>query len=92
MLKNFVDKLLSSKDDDITYVSIDEKGRRINVNSLDPADYAKGVIDSFYSMISFILAAIFEYCSSLEENLDVTSLSITISLLSVIASPLTSRL
>ena len=42
MLKNFVDKLLSSKDDDITYVSIDEKGRRINVNSLDPADYAKG--------------------------------------------------
>ncbi len=51
MLKNFTEKLLSAKDDDIIYISIDEKGRRINVNSLDPADYSQGVIDSFYSTI-----------------------------------------
>ncbi|MCL4396830.1 ATP-dependent DNA helicase [Candidatus Parvarchaeota archaeon] len=51
MLKNFTEKLLSAKEEDIIYVSIDEKGRRINVNSLDPADYSKGVIDSFYSTI-----------------------------------------
>ena len=51
MLKNFTEKLLSAKDDDIIYISIDEKGRRINVNSLDPADYSQGVVDSFYSTI-----------------------------------------
>ena len=51
MLKNFTEKLLSSKVDSIIYVSIEEKGRRINVNSLDPADYSQGVIDSFYSTI-----------------------------------------
>ncbi len=51
MLKNFVEKLLSVREEDIIYVSIDEKGRRINVNVLDPADYASGVIDSFYSTI-----------------------------------------
>ena len=51
MLKNFVEKLLSAKDEDIIYVSVDEKGRRINVNVLDPADHASSVIDSFYSTI-----------------------------------------
>jgi len=51
ILKNFAEKLLSSREEDIVYVSIDEKGRRINVNSLDPADYSQGVIDSFYSTI-----------------------------------------
>ena len=51
ILKNFTEKLLSSKEEDIIYVSIDEKGRKINVNSLDPADYSQGVIDSFYSTI-----------------------------------------
>ena len=51
ILKNFVEKLLSVKDEDIIYVSIDEKGRRINVNSLDPADYSSGVINSFYSTV-----------------------------------------
>jgi DNA excision repair protein ERCC-2 len=51
ILKNFTEKLLSAKEDDIVYVSIDEKGRRVNVNSLDPAIYSQGVIDSFYSTI-----------------------------------------
>ena len=51
ILKNFTEKLLSAKEEDIIYVSIDEKGRRINVNSLDPAIYSQGVIDSFYSTI-----------------------------------------
>lgn len=51
ILKNFVEKLLSAKEEDIIYVSIDEKGKRINVNSLDPADYSAGVIDSFYSTV-----------------------------------------
>ena len=51
ILKNFVEKLLSARREDIIYVSVDEKGRRINVNSLDPADYAAGVMDSFHSTV-----------------------------------------
>lgn len=51
ILKNFVEKLLSAKEEDIIYVSMEEKGRRINVNVLDPAYYSQGVIDSFYSSI-----------------------------------------
>lgn len=51
ILKNFTEKLLSAKEEDLVYVSIDEKGKRINVNSLDPAIYSQGVIDSFYSTI-----------------------------------------
>jgi DNA excision repair protein ERCC-2 len=52
ILKNFVEKLLSVKEEDIIYVSIDDKGnRKINVNSLDPANYSSGVMDAFYSSV-----------------------------------------
>ena len=97
MLKNFVDKLLSSKDDDITYVSIDEKGRRINVNSLDPADYAKGVIDSFYSTIlmsgTFRPISMFSNLLGLEghQSLEVNGDAITDNRLMVIDKGVTSK-
>ncbi len=51
MLKNFVEKQLSSTTENITYVSVEERGKRINVSVLDPSDYASEIIDSFNSAI-----------------------------------------
>ena len=97
MLKNFTEKLLSSKNEDIVYVSIDERGRRINVNSLDPADYSKSVIDSFYATIlmsgTFRPIEMFSNLLGLEghESLEVDGDSITDNRLMVIDRGVTSK-
>ncbi len=97
ILKNFTEKLLSAKEEDIIYVSIDEKGRRINVNSLDPAIYSQGVIDSFYSTIlmsgTFRPIEMFSNLLGLEghESLEVKGDAVSDNRLMVIDREVTSR-